>query len=336
MLHDFPRQKLRTLILEYGPAILEDTRRCRALLLDYCSSYPREVNVLIKALEEGIPASLRVLTINSGMALAVPPALRLAQLAQQLVDMWMFEETAARWAVETWALALDVIQPAEVLPQNVENNHQTEEKPVQKIEETHQKKTGISRTRPSPLPNNTRLRRMPENSDLNSLKVIVMIVGILVTCISTGNSFMHTKPTPTWDLQAISTQATAQADILETFLTARNSAPDHTRLKLHPTEGRVNCSDEELTLDLAWELPGEENSDAHYHCEVYADGVEAKDRQRIAETIVTTTATSVTLPCSSYASYRWRVGATNGSGEWSQMGHFMVRCEQNLCHVTAW
>lgn len=329
MLNDFPRQKLRTLIQEYGPTIIEDARRCRALLLDYCSDYPREVNVLIKALEEGIPANLCALMAQTAIALAMPPALRLAQLTQQLVDMWMFEETAAQWAVETWALALNVIQSPEERCEGVEENNQ-------KKEESDQKKLVVTLThRITPRPNSARRPEVSRDSELRKLQVLIIAIGILISFVSARSTAKRATPSPTIDTKAISAQATAHTELLENLLSGP-STPDHSRLTLLPTDGRINCSGADLTLDLAWELSGEENLDTHYRYEVYSGVSEKNPRQRIAEGIVAAPAVSVTLPCAPSAQYYWRVSATNGTTEKTKTEYFIVRCEQRLCQVTSW
>ncbi len=328
MLHDFPRQKLRTLVLEYGPAIMEDTRRCRALLLDYCSEYPREVNVLVKAQEEGIPASLRALTTHSAMTLTIPPALRLAQLTRQLADMWMLEETAAQWAVESWALALNVIQT----PEKCEDAKKDEQKETGTADRQPQKEIAwtphIPRYSAPP-------RRVRENADPWGLGAVVIIVGILVTCMSVGNAANRPTPRPTLDAEALLAQATASAQLFEN-LGLNTAAPDNNRLTLQTPDGRINCTGTDLTLDLTWNLSGAEELDAHYRYEVYSGDSEETPRQRIAEGIVATPAISVTLPCNPYAHYGWRVSASNMVAEWSKVDYFTVRCQQHLCEVRSW
>ncbi|MCJ7529544.1 MAG: hypothetical protein MUO64_00760 [Anaerolineales bacterium] len=55
---DFPRQKLYEIISQYGCEVLNDPRRLGGLLRDYCSSYKREINVLVAALKERVPFEL--------------------------------------------------------------------------------------------------------------------------------------------------------------------------------------------------------------------------------------------------------------------------------------
>ncbi len=101
-MHDLPRQKLRELIIEYGRSLCDDPRRCEALLKDYCGQYKREIFVLVSALKNRVAEDL----INASAG--VPLALVLGRLIQSLEDELGLAENAARWAVESWALALGV------------------------------------------------------------------------------------------------------------------------------------------------------------------------------------------------------------------------------------
>ncbi len=101
-MHDLPRQKLRDLIIEYGRSLCDDPRRCEALLKDYCGQYKREIFVLVSALKNRVAEDL----INTPAG--VPSALLLGRLIQRLEDELGLAENAARWAVESWALALDL------------------------------------------------------------------------------------------------------------------------------------------------------------------------------------------------------------------------------------
>src|SRR5438034_9105682 len=99
-MNDLPRQKLRELSATYGRELCDDPRRCRALLSDHCPGNRREISVLIGAQEEGVPAD--VLRGTAGLPWE---ALR-SRLTRRLVDARGLSEETARWAVETWGLAL--------------------------------------------------------------------------------------------------------------------------------------------------------------------------------------------------------------------------------------
>ncbi len=108
-MYNEPRQQLCQLIAQYGRSLSEDPRRCGALLKDYCGQYKREIFVLVNALENRVATEL----INASAG--VPESILLSRLSKRLEDELGLAETAAKWAVETWALALGVInQPLPV------------------------------------------------------------------------------------------------------------------------------------------------------------------------------------------------------------------------------
>mgnify|MGYP000066162592 CR=1 FL=1 len=94
------RQKLREIVDTYGQNVVNDPRRCKALLLDYCGQYRREIFVLNAAQEERVAKDLQ------DAKGSIPLPVLVAQLARRLVDNRALAETAARWAVEAWAYAL--------------------------------------------------------------------------------------------------------------------------------------------------------------------------------------------------------------------------------------
>ena len=109
-MHDLPRQKLRELIIEYGRSLCDDPRRCEALLKDYCGQYKREIFVLISALKNRVAEDL----INASAG--VPQPMVVARLNKRLEDELAMTTEAAHWAVESWALALNVIdQPISMI-----------------------------------------------------------------------------------------------------------------------------------------------------------------------------------------------------------------------------
>jgi WD40 repeat protein len=111
--NDLPRQKLCQIIAQYGPALTDDARRTEALLRDFCGEYKREIFVLVSALRGQVAADL--LTSQT----SVPREVLLAQLTRRLQENLALAEDAARWAVESWALALGVIAqpPPSLSPQ---------------------------------------------------------------------------------------------------------------------------------------------------------------------------------------------------------------------------
>ena len=103
-MHNKPQEVLCDLIAKHGRSLAEDKGRCSALLRDYCSAYKAEINILITALDEQVPSLLIKQPTSS------PADVVISQLVKRLrIDRGLAEENA-RWAVETWALALGVVQ----------------------------------------------------------------------------------------------------------------------------------------------------------------------------------------------------------------------------------
>jgi len=99
---DRPRQTLRMLIERHGQALCDNPRRCEALLRDFCGEYRREIFILVSALKEQVASEL--LTMQG----TAPNSVLLARLQKRLQDQLGLAATSARWAVESWALALGV------------------------------------------------------------------------------------------------------------------------------------------------------------------------------------------------------------------------------------
>src|SRR5438128_2581542 len=102
-MNELPRQKLCELIAKYGESLCDESLRCEGLLRDLCAQHRREVNVLVIALKEHIPADLR----NSSSAM--PIQVLLGRLTKRLEDQHATNADVARWAIESWALALGKI-----------------------------------------------------------------------------------------------------------------------------------------------------------------------------------------------------------------------------------
>lgn len=107
-MNNVPRQTLRRLIAKYGNDLCGDARRCKALLKDLCGEYLREINVLTNAIEERI--ALDLLAAGNSM----PRQLLLTKLTRRLEENLGLTTEAARWAVDSWALALNVVTDSEV------------------------------------------------------------------------------------------------------------------------------------------------------------------------------------------------------------------------------
>ena len=103
LMNEEPRQILREMIDHYGRELCDDPRRCAALLKDHCGKYKRENFALINALENRVAIELR--QPSSG----VPLSVLITRLSKRLEDELGFAENIALWAVETWALAIKVL-----------------------------------------------------------------------------------------------------------------------------------------------------------------------------------------------------------------------------------
>src|SRR5262245_53622228 len=102
------RDKLCQILAAYGPSLHSDPRRCENLLRDLCPQNKRELNVLIGALREGIPADLAAPAQKKTAIGAI------GRFSKRLEDNLALAEGPARWAVESWALALGVVTPQQL------------------------------------------------------------------------------------------------------------------------------------------------------------------------------------------------------------------------------
>lgn len=107
-MNPLPRQKLCELIATYGKTICEDAQQCADLLQQTCRPYRRELFLLLLALNEHVPTELLSASQET------PPEELLMKLATRLRDRRSVPAEAAQWAVESWALALQVISREEV------------------------------------------------------------------------------------------------------------------------------------------------------------------------------------------------------------------------------
>jgi parallel beta-helix repeat protein len=107
-MNDLPRRKLRELVARDSGLIAENPPRTESLLRDYCGEFRREISVLVMALEEHAVADM----------LSAPKSLPLqvlfGRLAQRLCDNLALSESAARWSIESWALAFGLISENEL------------------------------------------------------------------------------------------------------------------------------------------------------------------------------------------------------------------------------
>lgn len=106
-MNDLPRRKLVEIVAKHGREIIENPRRCEGLLRDYAGAFRREISVLTMAVEERVPLDLLA-------GKATPRQVLLGRLTRRLCDNLALSEQAARWSVDSWALALEIISSEEL------------------------------------------------------------------------------------------------------------------------------------------------------------------------------------------------------------------------------
>jgi F-box protein 11 len=99
-----PRDVLIEIVARQGEPLLASPLRCEGLLKDYCGEFRREIFVLVSCLRVGLVDQMRR---QSG------PSIRLicARLALKLEQNLAISGDVARWAVESWAVALGLMKP---------------------------------------------------------------------------------------------------------------------------------------------------------------------------------------------------------------------------------
>lgn len=102
-----PREQLREIVSQYGPSLCYDRRRCEGLLRDRCGACRAEIDILVAAVREGLAGDLLV---SSG---SEPREASIRRLTRRL-ESFYYTEAAARWSIESWALALGLVEPGEL------------------------------------------------------------------------------------------------------------------------------------------------------------------------------------------------------------------------------
>ncbi len=98
-----PREVLKELVRRYGVSLIADPLRTEGLLRDICGTHHREIFVLVNAMRQKVPADLM------RPRHALPPDLLQDFLARRLCDELSLSDEASRWAVMSWAYALDLL-----------------------------------------------------------------------------------------------------------------------------------------------------------------------------------------------------------------------------------
>lgn len=93
------------------PDVRADAKRFESLLKDYYQgNYRKESAVLSNCVREGVPDTLASVKGGAPYAVASAPVVR------RLVDNWGTTEEIARWAVDSWAIALDIVKETDLRP----------------------------------------------------------------------------------------------------------------------------------------------------------------------------------------------------------------------------
>jgi hypothetical protein len=113
------RDKLCEAVARYGPDLCDEPQRCESILNDLCHGNREEVRLLVTIAKEGVASDLRA--SSSG----VPHDLLLSKHIRNL-QSFFFTEQAAKWGIESWALALGIISDADIsraAPQSTQSNN---------------------------------------------------------------------------------------------------------------------------------------------------------------------------------------------------------------------
>jgi hypothetical protein len=97
---DRARRTLCEVVSTHGPEIAREPRRLENLLNDLCGEERKAIFVLVHAAREKLPADIEPAVTRGA------PALQIERSARRLADTLGFDTALARWAAETWALAL--------------------------------------------------------------------------------------------------------------------------------------------------------------------------------------------------------------------------------------
>lgn len=333
-----PLHILRELIsVEGGTSLIEDPRRCKALLLDYCAMHRREVNLLVKAHEEHVPA--RLLARAEDVTLTVV----MAQLAAQLADDWGLAEESARWAVAAWAWALDLIDvpPDEspAAPSERESGAQADAPPASEtVSQPHAYVSGQAAPPashpPVTPPRHSRRgghRRFAIIPLAVSLGIMLLCCLCMLLCANLTVGRLPPPPAPhrPTALPSPTSSPTPAPSPSPTSVPTPSPAPlswPETPVLRSP-EGQITCEGLHLHINLRWEEPDSLHPVARYRIQVEPGG--PMPREAAENTWV------LEAPCAS-DNYRWRVQAEDrrgNAGEWSSWHYFSVDCIGEVCDV---
>lgn len=157
-----PRDTLTRIIAQHGLAICDQPKRVEGLLRDLCGAYRREINIISGAHGEGVAADL----LRAGKS-GVPREALLARLTGRLQENLAYTPEAARWAVDTWAVALGVVletelQAREQRVRDEEQRVRNEQARSEQVREQQRQQSRINQTQsPNDTSNNANSRMPP-------------------------------------------------------------------------------------------------------------------------------------------------------------------------------
>ena len=122
-MNDLPRQKLKEIIIQHGLTLCDDPKRCEAFLRDYCGECRREIFILISALKQDVAKDL----LNSSN---IPLEFLISKLISKMQNELGLTEEAGRYAVESWAQALDKMPQAQIQQTGIQQTNNLD-KPIQ-------------------------------------------------------------------------------------------------------------------------------------------------------------------------------------------------------------
>lgn len=105
-MNELPRTKLCEVIKTLkttGWNLSANPKQLKALLLDLCGEHRREVNVLVLALTEGFVEKL----VNSK---SMSTQMQVGAVTKNFCDEFALTEEAASWAINSWAIALGIVE----------------------------------------------------------------------------------------------------------------------------------------------------------------------------------------------------------------------------------
>jgi hypothetical protein len=194
--NDLPRQKLieivadrQAVLARTGRDVTTDAKLCEALLRDLCGEHRREIAVLVAAQKERVAADL--LTPQVG----VPREVLLARLTQRLQDNLGLTEEAARWAVDSWALALGLQLPQPTAPTPLVMPAKPAPAVVSAPPTSHPPTPGPTPS-PQPTPPSQLRPRAPWGCWIVGILVIAVLVFALTRAVRPPTTPVHLTATP--------------------------------------------------------------------------------------------------------------------------------------------